>query len=178
MSRINKLDKWTLIATLSFATTANAADGQLGASSSGSSEVTVTKEDLVLITGVGDLDLGAYTSTAADLSLSDALCVYSSTSAYKLTVTSANASDSFQLEDVIGGSTIPYALTWADSSGNPNTVEPSGTIGNLSGNQTSTSCSDSSGTNASFSVTVLAADFNNAPPGNYSDTLTLMIEPE
>ena len=176
MSRTKKLDRWTLIAALSVATTANAVDGTLGASSTGSSEVTVTKENLVQITGVDDLDLGAYTSTATNLSLSDALCVYSSTAAYKLTVTSAN--NSFQLEDVSSSSVIPYDLTWADSSGAISPVEHGNIINNLLGSQTDTSCSDRSGTNATFTVSVVAADFNGADPGTYSDTLTLMIEPE
>ena len=176
MSRTKKLDRWTLIAGLSVATTANAVDGTLGASSTGSSAVSVTKENLVQITGVDDMDLGAYTSTATNLTVSDALCVYSSTEAYKLTVTSANAS--FQLEDVSSSSVIPYGLTWDDFSGAPSPVEHGNPIDNLSGSQTDTSCSDSDGTNALFTVSVVAEDFNAADPGTYSDTLTLMIEPE
>lgn len=161
-------------AVLGMSATAQAAtDGTIGTTSTGTSDVMVVKENAVMITDVGDLDLGIMNSTAADLVAFDDVCVFNSTANYQITVTTSNTS--FELSDG-GTGAIPYALTWADDGGIPGSVVYGTTVTGLVGDRTSPSCGG--GTNARFTVSVLAADFNSAAPGTYTDTLTLMVEPE
>ncbi len=144
-----------------------ATDGSLGVTSTGTSVVTIIKDNAVQITNVDDIDLGTHATLGANAVASDDVCVFSSTSAYNLTVTSANGI--FELQN--GGDAIPYALTWDAAA-----VTESGVMSGLTGDNTSLNCSG--GTNATFEVTVDSADFNAANPGTYTDTLTLLVQPE
>lgn len=168
-------NKTLLVAALTlsgFSFTASAAtDGTLGATSMGTSDVILVKENAVQITNVGDLDLGLASSLDADVVASDAVCVFNSTAGYALTVTSANGS--FELDS--GADTIAYAVTWATTGAAAPVQYGSDLTGNL-GDRTSPTCGG--GTNATFEVTVAAADFNAALPGTYEDTLTLLVTPE
>lgn len=171
---MNNFSKIILTATLGVATTSHAAvDGTIGATSSGESDITLTKQNAVLISGISDLDLGSFISTSTDLEAFDDVCIFNSTSNYRITVTSANSA--FALSDG-GTGTIPYAMTWADSTSTANNVAYNAAMPGLQGDTSSTSCGG--GTNARFTISVAAADFNSAAPGNYTDTLLLMIEPE
>jgi len=163
-----------LIAILSSSATVHAAQqGASGATSTGESSVSVTKQEVVMISDIADLDLGTMDNTSTDLLAFDEVCVFNTTANYQITATSSNSA--FQLSDG-GTGTIPYSVEWADSTGSPTPMSYGSAVSGLLGDQISTNCGG--GTNARFSVSVLAADFNNADPGTYSDTLTLMIEPE
>lgn len=167
------LGKVVLVAALGVAATANAAqDGNLGATSAGESVVTLIKDNAVMITDVGDLDLGTHNSTAGDLTASDDVCVFNSSGTYSVTVTST--SSAFNLVD--GGNTIPYSLSWIDNVATvPSPVVYNTALTGMQGDTNSTSCGG--GTNATFAVTVAANDFNSAPPGSYADTMTLTVTP-
>jgi len=148
-----------------------ATDGTLGATSQGSSVVTIIKDNAVQISNVNDLDLGTHATLAADAVASDSVCVFSSTAGYR--VTASNVSGTFELVD--GANTIGYALTW--TAGGPAAAMTNGTaITGLTGDNTSLTCSG--GTNATFEATVTSAAFNAAAPGTYTDTITLLVEPE
>ena len=170
------LNKTLLVAALSVFSTGSviaASDGTLGSTSTGSADVLIIKDDAVNLTNVGDLDLGQFSSVAADISASDDVCVFNSTASYRVTVTSANSA--FELRN--GADSIPYELTWQDSvAAAASPLVHAAAFGGQSGDRSSPTCGGS--TNATFEVTVASADFNSAAPGTYSDTLTLMIEPE
>lgn len=134
--------------------------------------VTIIKPDTVQITDVDDLVLGTFSSLDASLSVSDDVCVYSSSGAYGLVVTSANGA--FALKDVATTTEIPYSIDWLVASAI--TVIYGDPLVGLAGNANNVSCDGT--TNASFQATVTAADFNAADPGDYSDTLTFLIQPE
>lgn len=144
-----------------------ATQGTLDVTSTGTSVVTIIKENAVQISNVGDIDLGTQATLAADAVASDDVCVFSSTSAYNLTVTSANGA--FELQN--GAEAIPYGLSWDAAP-----VAQGVAITGLTGDNVSLNCSG--GTNATFEVTVASADFNGANPGTYTDTLTLLVQPE
>lgn len=165
--------KLTLLAVLgaSASTPTTAFDRKYGATSTSQSDISVTKKDLVQISGIEDLDLGAVSSTEIDLMVSDAICVYVSTAGYQMTATSGNGQ--FELQDSSGSNSIPYAVSWADSSASPTPVGYGRPLTNLLGEQVSTG-----NNNASFAVTVTALDFNNAALGSYTDVLILTISPE
>ena len=169
------LNKTLLVAAISLAGSSfssfAATDGTLGADSSGTSDVMIVKDNVVQLSDVGDLDLGSFNSLTADLSASDAVCVFNSTASYKVTVDSSYGA--YELRD--GAEAIPYAVNWIVGAVTAPMAHGVENAGNL-GDRTSPNCNG--GTNASFEVTVAAADFNSALPGTYTDTLTLMIEPE
>jgi spore coat protein U-like protein len=144
-----------------------ATDGALGATSSGSSVVTVIKQNAVQISNVDDLTFPSLAvMDGTNNSLDDDVCVFNSTGSYAVTVTSNNPN--FELLN--GTNAIGYGVTW-------NGVDATtGQLTGLTGDSTSTNCSG--GTNANFEVTVSVADFNSAAPGTYTDTLTLAIVPE
>lgn len=151
-----------------------ATDGTLGATSTGESIVTIIKQNAVQITNVGDISLGTHAALAADQSGSDAVCVFSSTGGYSVTATSANGTGAFSLNDG-GTNDIAYTVTWQGAGAAVPLAEGTALIGQT-GDSGSVNCSG--GTNATFEVTVAAALFNAAAPGSYSDTLTLLVEPE
>ena len=142
------------------------------ASSESTAVVTIVKPDSVQITSVDDLVLGTFSSLSASLSVSDDVCVYSTSGAYGLIVTSVNGS--FALKDVGTTTEIPYLIDWQVSSST--TVTYGTPLIGLTGNANNASCDGT--TNASFKATVTAADFNAADPGGYSDTITFIIQPE
>lgn len=146
-----------------------ATDGTLGLTSTGTSVVTIIKENAVQISNVNDLDMGTHSALAADASANDDVCVFSSTSGYNITVSSANGA--LELQDAATTTPVPYALTWDTAP-----VTLGSTITGLTGDNTSLNCGG--GTNANFAVTVASADFNAAAPGTYTDTLTLLVQPE
>ncbi len=170
------LNKTLLVAAISLTgssfTAFAATDGLLAATSSGTSDVTIIKENVVQITNVADLDLGTHSSLAADMSANDDVCVFNSTAAYKVTVNSGYGV--YELRD--GTEAIPYTVNWkAGTNAAVAMTHGTANTGNL-GDRTSPNCGG--GTNANFEVTVASADFNAALPGTYEDTITLMIEPE
>ncbi len=151
-----------------------ATQGSLGLDSTGTSIVTIIKQNAVQITDVDDLDLGNHATLAGPASDSDDVCIFNSTGNYRVTVTSNNGS--FNLTS--GGNLIPYTFEWA-ANGNPAAAVTYNTaVTGLTGDSSSLTCAGSGGTNASFGVTVAAADFNAAAPGTYTDTVTLFVEPE
>lgn len=149
-----------------------ATDGTLGTTSTGESLVTIIKQNAVQITNVADLDLGTHATAAADMSANDDVCVFNSTATYSITVTSGNGG--FNLSD--GTNNIPYSVEWAANGGAAVALVDGASLGSLTGDRTSLNCGG--GTNANFSATVAAADFNAAGPGTYTDVLTLLVEPE
>lgn len=168
-----KLFKYAFVATMVAASgvAVSATDGTLGTTSSGTSVVTIIKDNAVQISDVNDLNMGNHSALTADEVMSDGVCVFSSTGGYNVTVSSANGA----LELVSGTDTIPYSLDWA-AGGAPAAVTLGTPIIGLAGDQSATDCGGTP--NASFEVTVAQADFNSAPPGTYTDTLTLLINPE
>ena len=168
-------NKTLLVAALTLSgisfTASAATDGTLGTTSTGTSDVILVKENAVQITDVGDLDLGLASSLDADVSASDDVCVFNSTAAYTVNISSDNGA--FEL--ISGTDTIDYEVSWATTGAAAPVSYNTDVTGNL-GDRTSPTCGG--GTNATFEVTVAAADFNAALPGTYEDTLTLLITPE
>lgn len=169
-----KLFRVAMIASLTaFAGTAIAAtDGTLGLTSAGTSIINIGKQNAVQITDVDDLNLGTAGSLSATATESDSVCVFSSTGAYNITLSSANGA--FILSDVNTTTDIAYSVDW--TAGTATTAVYNTAITGLVGDSTAVDCGAT--TNATFSVSVTAANFNAADPGNYSDTLTLLVQPE
>jgi hypothetical protein len=148
------------------------ADGVIGSSSEGTSVLTIVKQDAVQISKVDDLFLGISGSLTSQHVVGDDVCVFSSTGAYSLTVSSTNGW--FALRDSNTVTEIPYTLEWVTTS--VRAVPYNTSVTNLFGDTRSPTCNGS--TNARFQVTINPENFNQAEPGRYRDTLTLLVQPE
>lgn len=152
----------------------SATQGSLDTSSTGTSDVTIIKDNAVQISKVDDLNFGTEAMLANNAELTDDVCVFSSTGKYSITVSSSG--DGFAL---VGTGTDPahidYTVKWGTQALVHGGVHGDGADG-LIANATSLTCDGS--TNAEFTVTVDSTSFNSAKPDTYSDTLTLMVEPE
>ncbi len=149
-----------------------ATDGDLGASSEGTSIISIIKEEAVMITKVDDLFMGTRGVLNNNQVNADAVCVFSSTGTYNLLITTANGE--FELRSPDTTTDIAYSLDWITTYSTPVTYNSS--INGLVGDGRSIDCNGT--TNAIFQVTVTPAAFNSAQPGNYQDTLTLLVQPE
>lgn len=151
-------------------------DGSLGATSQGDLDVIVDIPKRVQIQGLNDIDLGSYGGTG-DLDKSDAFCVYSNAGGlYDLTTTSTNPDgNTFRVTD--GASFLPYSVVVNDDTdpAGGQTVDHNQTLTSLTGSSTSATCGG--GTNASLEVTFAEADLQGALAGTYTDTITLLVEP-
>lgn len=149
-----------------------ATDGTLGATSTGTAIINIAKGNAVQITDLDDIDLGTQGNLTATASQSDDVCVFSSTGGYNITLTSANGA--FVLSDANTTTDIAYTVDW--TAGTTTAVTYNTAITGLIGDSTAVDCNAT--TNASFTVSVAAAPFNAADPGGYTDTLTMLVQPE
>ena len=150
-------------------------DGALGATSTGTQDVSVIIGDQVKLSGVSSIGLGSYAGSG-NVTASDTMCVYrNSTGSYKVKLTSANQNaGAFRMQ--ASGSFLAYAVDWTD--GTPTTtsnvtsdVEISGQVGH----STAEDCGAVD--NAQIDVTVAEAALQAAPSGSYSDTITILVTP-
>lgn len=147
-----------------------ASDGALDTTSSGTSEVTIIKDNAVQISNVDDLVFEQQAVLAESATLSDDVCVFSSTGNYSVTVTSLN--EGFELQgEGADPDAVTYSVQWGAASLAYGAVQSG-----LTADATSLTCDG--GTNASFSVTVDSTSFNSVKPDTYTDTLTLLVQPE
>ena len=151
-------------------------DGSLGPTSTGDLSVTLSIADRVQISGLDDIALGTY-GGSGDLTGTSQFCVYrNGTGLYDLTASSLHADGTtFRASD--GTDQIVYAVMVADDTDPTTGVEVgSGTPETgLQGSATSTDCGGSD--NASLQVTFAEAALQAAPTSAYSDTITVLVEP-
>jgi len=152
----------------------SASDGSLGATSVGTSVVTVTIPSMVRITGVANLTIASYSGPSAFAS--DSVCVYSNTGNYTVTMTSGEGS--YVLRGVTDNTkTIGYSVEWAASSGasSGTSLTYNTASGTLAGSSASVTCGG--GDNATLIVRVTDANVGTAPAQDYTDTLTITVAP-
>lgn len=151
------------------------------------SVITITVEDSVQISKLDDNFVGIFTATdtLAGISYSwEWLCVFSSTGSYDLQIISQNGGASLNLQSS-GGDSMNYTMytyiaqngtNGFDYVGTDTTINRTGLPGSLDLN-----CDDGQNLNAHnlfFAPVVNGASFNAAPPGIYTDLLTLIVSPQ
>ena len=165
-----------IIAAMSIGITASyaASDGALqlggsGTSSTGEFTFTLNKADAVKISDMTDITINASGNATGDQSGADNVCYYA-TLDYTVDIETAN---NFKVKTGAGVG-IPYSVTWSeqgsDNSFTTNTDNPRGRATN---NTLQENCGG--GTNAQIQVDILAADFDPASVGIYSDTVSVVI---
>lgn len=165
------IQKTLLAASLSALTMTSAfaaTDGVVGeTASTGTSTVTFTVENEVLVTDMQDIDLAG--AVGADRTGNSDLCIYTNSAVgYNLTATGSGAGSAFEITD----GTTPLAYT-VDFDG---AALASGTAtGTLTDHDPASTCGTATG---NVVVTVASATADAAGPGAYTGVLTLVVAPE
>ena len=125
----------------------------------------------VQITKLTDLIFGSWSGTG-DLVQTDLVCIYNTVDAnYKISATSL--AGSFQMNS--GSNLLPFEVRFQGSVGGLTQLSYNTPTAFTSANTVSTACAG--GTNATLKVTVTESALSAAVPGNYSGTLSLILEP-
>lgn len=167
---------FSLIATAASAAT----DGSLGATSTGTVNVSASVPNRVELSGLTDV---AFTNQdpASAASKAQSVCVWSNTSTggYHVTATGSGTGSAFTLAS--GSLTVPYSVQWSGTSGQTTgTALTSGTaLTGLTSTAVNPTCSTGAATTASLIVNIAAADLQSMQAStSYTGTLTLVVAPE
>ena len=141
--------------------------------------ITVQSSSEVQISSLDSFDLGSY-SGGGNISTIETFCIYSSAinGAYNISITSSNqdASGNFNLKNNVTSEQINYVLRFIDNGfGTPDQLVSLAPLSG-SGNTSSTNCNGQD--NAQLSVSISENNLAAASSGIYSDTLTLLVQPE
>ena len=167
--------------TLGSASLHAATQGTLGATSEGTSDISITKGDAVMITKINDINFGSWDATQGDVTQSDQVCVHSTTGNYKITATSTQGADEFQMKTADGTSSVNYSVIWLDTSTTGATdiaLTHATAAGSASAGSLDQDCGGQDSTNARFTISLTSEDLGAAAAGDYSDTLKLLVSPE
>ena len=161
-----------------------ATQGTLGATSTGSLTISVTKPARADITNLTDLTVASWVTGGGDQTLTSDVCVYSTrpTGGYTIKAPGRGTSSAFTLAN--GANTLAYSVSW--NSGGVGALTNTGTA--LTTNVTSAAltkaATDSStctgtvpGATARLIVTILATNLDAIVDGTYTGTLTLLVTP-
>ena len=160
-----------------------ASDGSLGASSTGTSDISVTTTEMAQITNMANISAGSY-SGALGVDLNDDVCIYTNdagATSYKVTATgnylaNGGAGNLFFVKSTTTSSTIAYTVSWNNTTGAGNTA--------LTANTQSAAITGATNTypcvtnNANFRVQMTHNDIMSVPAGTYEGTLTLVVVPD
>ena len=168
-----QLGQGLALATLMAAagTVSGADQGELGATSKGSLDVSAVIADRVQISGLNDITLGSFDGTA-ELSSSDDFCIYrNGTGSYSVEIESANAAENGAFRMSSEG--LPELLLYTvEFAGNP---VSSGDEVEGTGDPSSPTCGGVP--NTTLGVRVALTDLAAATTGTYSDTITMVVKP-
>lgn len=153
---------------------------QIWAANPSASAVSVTVPALVQIGGLNNITLAPIVF-GSPITGSTTACIYtnvlSPAGSYYVTATSTNAfSGTFRVSN--GVNFISYDAYWnPGASASQTTVLSSGvkTTQQSGGSDTSLTCSGTP--NANFNISFSSSQMEGAPPGSYTDTVTLLISP-
>ena len=173
----------TMAAGSALAATSNPAAPVVGAAASttgttGTVDVTLTIADIIHISGLSTIALGTYTGDSLNMTGNTPFCVFrNGTGNYSLTLTSANQVAGAHFLKA-GANTIPYAIYYTDALGTIANIPSSAVAVNRAAGAVATSptCSAHASDNGALDVTVTGADLDAAAPGNYLDTVTLLVK--
>ena len=164
------------IVTLGASAAYAATQGTLGATSTGTADITVTISEQYRISSLQDYTFGTYAGTG-DLTSNDDVCVYhNGDGLYTVTATGSGAANAFTVTN--GSNTIAYGVAFNDQTGVVG--QTALTTGNASATQsganvTSSDCS-SGGLSANLEVELLEAALQAAPAGAYTGTVTVVVQ--
>lgn len=182
-----KLKLAVCIAMVSSLTTSDAlaaVQGELGETSTGSLDISVSKPARARISDLNDLTLASWVNGDGDVVLKDDVCVYSSKAqgGYTIKASGSGADSGFTLAN--GDEVLPYNVTW--NAGGVGNLADTGTqlVANVTSAKMTGASRDSSSCNganpgptARVIVSMLETDMDAAVDGTYDGTLTLLVTP-
>ncbi len=163
-----------------------ATQGTLGATSTGSANISVTKSVQAQISDLSDMTLSNWSIGGGAVTLYSNVCVYSSTGSYYVTASGSGTSNAFTIAS--SSRTLPYSVTWnaggAGAIGNTGTsltaaTQSASPFANAA--TASATCSGGGASNDTARVVVgitstdMTAATASATP--YTGTLTMLITP-
>ena len=155
-----------------------ATPGTLGATSTGSVDISATVPARVQISGLSDVAFGTVDPATAASSAQD-LCVWSNTvgRTYDITATGSGAASAFTLSD--GSNLLSYSVEWGADAGlsSGSAFTPGTSLNGLASAATDATCSSGPAASASLIVKMTAADMQAAVASSYTGTLTLVVAP-
>ncbi len=185
MSHIKGILALTSVSLLVLATAGMAAtNGDLGSSSTGTTDISITIPSLVKISDLQDINLGTVSTVNGDIKGSTTACIYSNQPAaggsgggYQVTANGNGAGNAFTVSD--GANTLAYTAYWKPdtSAGDGTQVTSGSSLANQDGADTSSISCAGTGLNAKFTVAFSQSNIAAAPPGTYTGTATIVIAP-
>ena len=162
-----------------------ATQGTLGATSTGTANISITKSVQAQISDLSDMTLPSWSIGQGAVTLYSNVCIYSSTGSYKVTATGNGTSNAYTIAS--GSNTMPYSVVW--NAGGVGSLANTGT--SLTTNVQSTSFTNASTTSATCSgggsandtarvvVNIANTDISAAASSStaYTGTLTMLITP-
>lgn len=158
-----------------------ATQGSLGATSTGTVNITASVPNRAQITGLSDISFASVDPTV-EASNAQSVCVWSNTSTkgYNITATGSGSAGAFSLAS---GAlpVVPYSVQWSQSaSQSSGTALTKGTAlaGQVS-TATKPTCNSGPATTSSLIVSIAATDLQNmTASASYTGSLTLVVAPE
>jgi hypothetical protein len=158
-----------------------AGQGSLNSTSTGSSDLSLTINDSVMITGLNDVTFPAYgAANTGDIAQGDAFCVYrNGQNGYNITATNPNGSE-FSITSAATGDTVQYTLALDESAdaSSANTVAYDTAISFTSGSDEVDCGDETSSVNTAFEIRIAEQEIRDATSGTYIGTLQLVLAPE
>lgn len=161
-----------------------AVQGTLGPSSTMTLNVEIEIGREVRVFRLDPINLGVFDFNTAQTQGNDTFCVYDNGAAfpgmtYAISFNGTSTPGSFNLAS--GGNTIPYQVEYDDSqSGSNFRIAAPGVplTGNINGSTGSGGCGSVGGNNGNVRITVTNAAAGGSPSGIYTDTLSILVEPD
>ena len=158
-----------------------ASDGALGATSSGTSEVSVTIPPRVRVSEIDDLSLGTW-NNGGSLSGNDDICIYTNQvgGTYRVTFAGDGSGGAFEVRNG-SGSAMAYRVLWNDEQTTAGSVEANSGVslnGQTGACSSSVSCDDCGNTNANLQVVFEQSTLTGAQSGDYIGEISILVEPE
>ena len=152
-----------------------ASDGSFGLTSQATTVISIIRGETAQASGLQDIILAPWSDGDPPPVGIATACIYTSTGSYQVTASSANgAGTNFRL--AAGTSFMNYVVGWNDGVAGLVTIANGIPTTGLIGDTSSTTCN---GTNpATIQVQIPGFQIQNAPIGNYGDTLTVIITPQ
>lgn len=174
--------KWMLFVGMLVAVmpcVSSARDGQLGTTSTGYVEISLTIPELIKIANTHDIDLGSYTGEGPMKGNED-LCIYSNVSGgYKVSISDngPKSGGTFMLHNTKKGQkNLSFHVSWNNTSGVSGSSEVLNNKQLSFGKVRRVNCYENKN-NANISVDIPKKSLENAPPGLYKTRLAILIEP-
>jgi hypothetical protein len=133
----------------------------------------------VRVAQLTDLAFGTIGTAPVDTVLTDNLCVYSTATSGRYTITARGSGSSNSFALASGGNSLPYEVQWAFASGRTSgtALTPNVALAGTTANRLDSTCTLSSSLTATLVVVLRASAQQSARAGAYSGTLTLIVAP-